>query len=106
MAENSETPVPYIVSPAIAYPTTTGMGGSPGIGRNPVNLARIGAPVVVTTAGASSVPDQPMAAVDLGDSSVPSQVQQFVAGHVDALTGDGAYIGQTGIGHGHTGHQA
>jgi hypothetical protein len=47
-----------------------------------------------------------MAAVDTGDSSVPSQVQQFTPSHVDLLTGSGAYTGDTGIGHGHTGHQA
>lgn len=88
-------------TPAGRVDESTGLGaGSEGIGTDPVNLESLGR-VIVTVPGSSSVPDQPMATVDTGDSSVPSQVQQFVAGHQDLLTGDGAYLGKTGLGTGH-----
>jgi hypothetical protein len=80
---------------------STGMGGSPGVGDSPENLAPL-ATVVVTTPGASSVPSQPTAQVDAGDASVPSQVAGLMMGGEDVLTGPGPNV-STGIGGGHVG---
>lgn len=98
---NYESPGFTDRTPAGVVNESTGFAGSPGIGTNPENLTAL-ARVVVTTPGASSVPDQPMATVDAGDASIPSQVAEYVAGYHDPLVGSGP-IGDTGITHGRPG---
>jgi hypothetical protein len=104
MAENAETRVPFIVSPAIPYPTSTGLPGSAGVGTSPENLTPL-ATTPISILGWSSQPPQPQYTTDVGDASVPSQIAALVPGADQALVGPGPNA-STGIGHGHTGHEA
>jgi hypothetical protein len=86
---------------------STGLGGNPfatpgvGAGQQPAEGPALGT-AIVTTSGASSIPVQPVAAVGAFDSNVPAQSALYAGRE---LISGVPMIGETGIGHGHAGHE-
>jgi hypothetical protein len=98
--ENSETAVPYIVSPAIPYPSSTGFAGtqSPDVASATAG-AVIGRPTVSAVYVSSQLPEgRPTLAVTSGDTSGYSDDQPI---HPSPLLPGSAYAATSGLGEGH-----